>query len=58
MIVYFALKFDDTHLFEYPYIKNKFQKEGYPLLFIEAENFVTNLGQIETRIQAFTEMLV
>lgn len=57
-IVYFALKFDDTHLFEYPYIKNKFQKEGFPLLFIEAENFVTNLGQIETRIQAFTEMLV
>ena len=57
-IVYFALKFDDTHLFEYPYIKNKFQKEGYPLLFIEAENFVTNLGQIETRVQAFTEMLV
>ncbi|GAX60948.1 benzoyl-CoA reductase/2-hydroxyglutaryl-CoA dehydratase subunit, BcrC/BadD/HgdB [Candidatus Scalindua japonica] len=57
-IVYFALKFDDTHLFEYPYIKNKFQKEGYPLLFIEAENFVTNLGQIETRIQAFTEMLL
>jgi benzoyl-CoA reductase/2-hydroxyglutaryl-CoA dehydratase subunit BcrC/BadD/HgdB len=57
-IVYFALKFDDTHLFEYPFIKNKFQKEGYPLLFIEAENFMTNLGQIETRIQAFTEMLV
>ena len=57
-IVYFALKFDDTHLFEYPYIKNKFQKEGYPLLFVEAENFVTNLGQIETRVQAFTEMLV
>jgi len=56
-IVYFALKFDDTHLFEYPYIKNKFQKEGYPLLFIEAENFFTSLGQIETRIQAFTEML-
>ena len=56
-IIYFALKFDDIHLFEYPYIRDKLQKEGYPVLFIEAENFLTTLGQIETRIDAFIEML-
>ncbi|HHT9117278.1 MAG TPA: 2-hydroxyacyl-CoA dehydratase family protein, partial [Candidatus Hypogeohydataceae bacterium YC38] len=56
-IIYFALKFDDIYLFEYPYLRNKFQKAGYPTLFIEAENFLTNVGQIETRIQAFIEML-
>ena len=56
-IIYFALKFDDIHLFEYPYIRDKLQKEGYPVLFIEAENFLTTLGQIETRIEAFIEIL-
>ncbi len=56
-IIYFALKFDDIYLFEYPFIRNKFQKAGYPVLLIEAENFLTNIGQIETRVQAFTEML-
>jgi benzoyl-CoA reductase/2-hydroxyglutaryl-CoA dehydratase subunit BcrC/BadD/HgdB len=56
-IIYFALKFDDIYLFEYPFIRNKFQKAGYPVLLIEAENFLTNVGQIETRVQAFTEML-
>lgn len=56
-VVYFTLKFDDIYLFEYPHIRNKFQKTGYPVLFIEAENFWTSLGQIETRVQAFIEML-
>ncbi|HHT9133224.1 MAG TPA: 2-hydroxyacyl-CoA dehydratase subunit D [Candidatus Tripitaka californicus] len=56
-VVYFTLKFDDIYLFEYPFIRNKFQKAGYRVLLIEAENFLTNVGQIETRVQAFTEML-
>ena len=56
-VVYFTLKFDDIYLFEYPHIRNKFQKAGHPVLFIEAENFWTSLGQIETRVQAFIEML-
>lgn len=56
-VVYFTLKFDDIYLFEYPHIRNKFQKTGHPVLFIEAENFWTSLGQIETRVQAFIEML-
>lgn len=56
-VIYFALKFDDIYLFEYPFLRNKFQKTGYPILLIEAENFLTNVGQIETRVQAFTEML-
>ena len=56
-IIYFALKFDDIYLFEYPFIRSKFQKAGYSVLLIEAENFLTNTGQIETRVQAFTEML-
>ena len=56
-VIYFTLKFDDIYLFEYPFIRNKFQKAGYPVLLIEAENFLTNVGQIETRVQAFTEML-
>lgn len=56
-VIYFALKFDDIYLFEYPHIKNKFRSEGYPLLFVEAENFLSTPGQIETRVQAFVEML-
>ncbi len=56
-VIYFALKFDDIYLFEYPHIRDKFQKAGYPLLFIEAENFTTSMGQIDTRAQAFIEML-
>lgn len=56
-IIYFALKFDDIYLFEYPHVRDKFQRVGYPVLFIEAENFLTSQGQIETRVQAFIEML-
>lgn len=56
-VAYFTLKFDDIYLFEYPHVREKFREAGYPVLFIEAENFWTSLGQIETRVQAFIEML-
>lgn len=56
-IIYFALKFDDIYLFEYPHLRDKFRKAGFPILFVEAENFFTTLGQIGTRVQAFVEML-
>lgn len=54
-VIYFSLKFCDTNLMDFPYQKNRLNERGVPVLFLEGERFMANIGQIKTRIQAFLE---
>lgn len=57
-IIYCTLKFCDTNLFEFPYLRDKLKEKGMPVLFLESEGDSSGLGQLKTRIQAFLEVLV
>jgi benzoyl-CoA reductase/2-hydroxyglutaryl-CoA dehydratase subunit BcrC/BadD/HgdB len=57
-IIYYALKFCDTNLHDYPYIKQRLREEKIPVLFIEGERNATNIEGTRTRIQTFLESRV
>lgn len=55
-IVYYALKFCDTHLLDLPFLRERLSKVNIPLLFLEGDSLQPASGQIKTRIKAFLEM--
>lgn len=57
-VIYYALKFDDTYLFEFPLLREWLTNKGIPVLFIEGECRFGHLGQLKARIQAFFETLM
>lgn len=57
-IVYHALKFCDSTLYEYSLFREYSAEAGLPLLYLETEYRDTVLEQGRTRIQAFLEMLI
>lgn len=50
-------KFCDPHAFDYPYIRQRLEEAGIPLLLLEVEPGGLPGGQIRTRLGAFAEML-
>jgi benzoyl-CoA reductase subunit C len=56
-VIFLYLKFCDPHAFDYPYLKDALDKEGIPSLLLEVEDPLPAEGQIQTRCEAFLEML-
>lgn len=56
-VVFLSLKFCDPHAFDYPYLKEKLDKEKTPSLLLEIESGGLPLGAMETRLRAFVETL-
>jgi benzoyl-CoA reductase subunit C len=56
-VVFLLLKFCDPHAFDYPYLKEKLDKEKIPSLLLEIEPGGLPLGAMETRLSAFVETL-
>jgi benzoyl-CoA reductase subunit C len=54
-VIYFSLKFCDTNLMDYPYIRSELVQKGIPVLHIEGEQHIENIENIKTRIQTFLE---
>lgn len=54
-VIYIVLKFCDTNLVDYPYIRHKLAESNIPVLFIETEQHMTNIENIKTRIMTFLE---
>lgn len=50
-------KYCDTHLFEYPYMRDVLRENDIPFLYLETEDRLGEEGQFKTRVQAFIEML-
>ncbi|MDY6792250.1 MAG: 2-hydroxyacyl-CoA dehydratase family protein [Thermodesulfobacteriota bacterium] len=56
-VIFFLLKFCDPHAFDYPYMKEMLEKENIPCVLLEVEDPLPSEGQINTRCEAFMEML-
>jgi benzoyl-CoA reductase/2-hydroxyglutaryl-CoA dehydratase subunit BcrC/BadD/HgdB len=56
-VIYYVLKFCDTFLYEAPVLRKKLDDLGIPMLTIESEYRQGRGGGVQTRIQAFMEML-
>ena len=56
-VIFFLLKFCDPHAFDYPYMKEMLEKENIPSVLFEIEDQLPSEGQINTRCEAFMEML-
>jgi benzoyl-CoA reductase/2-hydroxyglutaryl-CoA dehydratase subunit BcrC/BadD/HgdB len=56
-VISIVQKYCDTHLFEYPYMKDVLEKNDIPFLYLETEDRMGEEGQFKTRVQAFIEML-
>lgn len=54
-VIYSSLKFCDNNLIDFHYQKKRLSEKNIPVLFLETERMVSNMGQIRTRIQAFLE---
>ena len=56
-VVLVYLKFCDPHLFDYPYLKQRLEAAGVPVLMVELQEAHAAEGQLRTRLEAFVEML-
>ncbi|MCX5829367.1 MAG: 2-hydroxyacyl-CoA dehydratase family protein [Deltaproteobacteria bacterium] len=56
-VIFLYLKFCDPHAFDYPYLKAALDQEGIPSLLLEVEDPLPAEGQLQTRFEAFLEML-
>ena len=56
-VIGFTLKFCDPYLARIPMIRQALQEESIPFLMIESDCTMGSIGQQQTRIEAFTEML-
>jgi benzoyl-CoA reductase/2-hydroxyglutaryl-CoA dehydratase subunit BcrC/BadD/HgdB len=54
-VIYYVLKFCDTNLHEYPYIKDRLRAQRVTVLLVEGERNATNIAGTKTRIQTFLE---
>ncbi len=51
------MKFCEPEEFDYPIYKKELERAGIPLLYLEIDQQMKSLGQLETRLQGFTEIL-
>ena len=56
-VIGFTLKFCDPYLARIPMIRQALQKKSIPFLLLEEDCTMGSMGQQQTRIEAFTEML-
>ncbi len=56
-VIFLLYKYCETHYFDYPDLKTALESKGIPTLLLEVEDPSSSIGQLQTRIQAFVEML-
>ena len=56
-VIHYALQFCTPYMVESHRVEKALEKEGIPLLKVETDYSMEDVGQLGTRIQAFLEML-
>lgn len=56
-VIYAALKFCDSYLYDFPRVRERLMREGIPLLRLESDYADGHAGQLMTRVEAFLEMI-
>ena len=49
--------YDYTRAFRKPYLERWLKEAGVPSMSFERDYYLTNVGQLRTRVEAFLEML-
>ena len=57
-VIFNIMRFCDTHELDVPDVRDFLQEAGYPVLHLEDDYNMASIGQLQTRIQAFLEMIV
>ncbi len=56
-IVFHTIKFCEMELFDHPFLLNWLKERGIPTVVLESELHQAQYGQMETRLEAFLEMI-
>jgi bzd-type benzoyl-CoA reductase N subunit len=56
-VIFLLPKFCDPHAFDTPYLKERLEKAGIPLMNVEVDDSLPAEGQLKTRFESFLEML-
>ena len=56
-VIMYIIRFCDIHEFDAPDVREYFEGLGMPVLHIEDDYRVSNVGQLRTRIEAFLEII-
>jgi benzoyl-CoA reductase/2-hydroxyglutaryl-CoA dehydratase subunit BcrC/BadD/HgdB len=56
-VIFLLYKYCEAHFFDYPDLKVALESKNIPTLLLEVEDPSYSIGQLQTRIQAFIEML-
>lgn len=56
-VFYVLMKFCDPEEYDYPIVKKELEKANIPHLYLEIEQGSLNIGQIQTRVQTFVDIL-
>jgi benzoyl-CoA reductase/2-hydroxyglutaryl-CoA dehydratase subunit BcrC/BadD/HgdB len=56
-IIYSSVKFCDSHLYDVPFLQERFREEGIPFLFLENDYEWSGLGQMKVRVEAFLALI-
>jgi bzd-type benzoyl-CoA reductase N subunit len=56
-VIFLLFKFCDPHAFDYPYLKERLDEAGLPIMIAEVDDSLPAGGQLKTRFEAFLEML-
>ena len=56
-VIFLLYKYCETHYFDYPDLKAALESKGLSTLLLEVEDPSSSIGQLQTRVQAFIEML-
>jgi len=56
-VIYLQLKYCDPAILEFPTYRRAFEEADIPVLRLERDHGAGALGQLQTRVQAFVEML-
>ena len=56
-VVFLLLKFCDPHAFDYPYMRDMLESENIPSLLLEIEDQSQAVGQVQTRLETFVQIL-
>ena len=56
-VVNFTLSYSYPRVFGTPYLRDQLEAAGIPLITIQREYYLGSVGQLRTRVEAFTEIL-
>ncbi len=56
-VIFHSLKFCDSYIHSVPHLKEVFDKNNIRSLFVEGDYTTGSFGQLQTRIEAFVEMI-